>query len=80
MNRIKHVSGLPCIRNSVKVRHWPLLQTMIARAAMKVMASLFFGATPRGFNSAIIINDHPFAYPDCTFGVGIRPSGVITSW
>lgn len=53
---------------------------MIARAVMKVMPSSLFSATPRGFNSTIIINDHPFAYPDCTFGVGIRPSEVIKSW
>lgn len=39
-----------------------------------------FSATPRGLNSAIIINDHPFAYPDCTFGEGIRPSELIKSW
>ncbi len=39
-----------------------------------------FSATPKGFNSAIIINDHPFAYPDCTIGVSVRPSEVIKSW
>lgn len=26
----------------------------------------------QGFNSLIIINDHPFAYPDCRFGVGVK--------
>lgn len=38
-----------------------------------------FSSTSSSVNSAIIINDCPFAYPDCRFGVGIGPSGVIRS-
>lgn len=77
---IKYLSWQFHVCNSVKVRHQSLLQMMIARSVMKVMASSLLSATPRGFNSAIIINDHPFAYPNYTFGVGIRTSAVIESW
>lgn len=57
---------------SVKVKRYAVLQMMIATAGMKRMTCLFSVQHPAVFNSAIIINDHSFAYPDCTVWSGYK--------